>query len=145
MQSLFCNLQVEASLGNIGVGEREFLICPQFGNIIMTALGKASQDPKITQAKKPFDWMLDDQFQNVQILAIHYDWFGDMFDRMSKDGRETQWRTLCENDSPENCPLPDKMDDVYLPMQRLLLLRAVRPDRLIQATSLFVMSVLGKK
>ena len=68
-----------------------------------------------------------------------------MFDRMPKDGRETQWRNLCESDTPELQPLPDKMDEVYKPLQRLCVVRAVRSDRLIHAAVVFINSVLGKK
>lgn len=138
--------QIEDSLGRLGLGEREFLISPSFGSVTMTAAGKVQPpDSKFVSAKKPFDWMTDDQFNNLQILAIHYDWFQDMFDRMPKDGRETQWRTLCESDQPELQPLPDKMDEHYNALQRLLVIRAVRSDRLIQLTTLYVQSVLGKK
>lgn len=80
-----------------------------------------------------------------QVLATHFEWFQEMFDRMPKDGRETQWRNLCESDTPELQPLPDKMDDVYKPMQRLCVVRAVRSDRLIHAAVVFINSVLGKK
>ena len=68
-----------------------------------------------------------------------------MFDRMPKDGRETQWRNLCESELPEFVPLPDKMDDVYKGMQRLCIVRAVRRDRLLQASANFVNNILGKK
>ena len=68
-----------------------------------------------------------------------------MFDRMPKDGRETQWRTLCESDQPEVQPLPDKMDDQYTDLQRLLVIRAVRSDRIMQASTLFINATLGKK
>ena len=64
---------------------------------------------------------------------------------MPKDGRETQWRTLCESDSPETAVLPDKMDDHYTSLQRLLVIRAVRSDRLMHLATLFITTVLGKK
>jgi len=85
----------------VGRGEREFLVSPALGSITMTAINvNQPPDSKISTTKKPFDWMTDEQFSNLQILAIHYEWFQDMFDRMSKDGRETQWRVLCESDQP---------------------------------------------
>lgn len=143
---MYVYLQVEDSLSRIGPGEREFLISPNFGMVVMSALGHGNtQDSRFLQTKKPFDWMTEEQFHNLQILAIHYEWFQDMFDRMPKDGRETQWRTLCESDLPENAPLPDKMDDQYVPMQRLCVVRAVRSDRLMQASTNFINNVLGKK
>ncbi|XP_033113255.1 dynein heavy chain 5, axonemal-like isoform X2 [Anneissia japonica] len=146
IHSVLLSMEVEDSVGNIGPGEREFIVSPQLGAAVMSSIGKvAPPDHKVTQAKKPFDWMSDDQFQNLQLMAMHFDWFQEMFDRMSKDGRETQWRTLGEHETPENYPLPERMDDVYNPMQRFMILRAFRPDRIMQASTVFVSSVLGKK
>ena len=76
---------------------------------------------------------------------MYFNWFSDVFDRMSKDGRETQWRSLCETEAPETAQLPDKLDDNYTPTQRLCVIRAVRGDRIIQAALLYVSNVLGKK
>lgn len=64
---------------------------------------------------------------------------------MSKDGREMAWRNLCEGESGEAAPLPDKMDEVLTPLQRLCILRACRVDRIIHGSSLFIQAVLGKK
>ena len=64
---------------------------------------------------------------------------------MPRDGRETQWRTLCEHDHPEVQNLPDKMDEHFTALQRMLVIRAVRSDKLMQLSTLFVNSVLGKK
>ena len=58
------------------MGEREFLISPALGSVTMTAAGFTQPpDSKFVTAKKSFDWMTDDQFNNLQILAIHYEWF----------------------------------------------------------------------
>lgn len=64
---------------------------------------------------------------------------------MPKDGRETQWRTLCEHEQAELQALPDKMDDHFTGLQRMLVVRAVRSDRLMQMSHLYVNSVLGKR
>ncbi|OWF37572.1 Dynein heavy chain 5, axonemal [Mizuhopecten yessoensis] len=144
--ALLLAIEVEDSLKKIGRGEREFLISPNYSMVVMTTLGLGqSPDSKIVQAKKPFDWMTEEQFHNLQILAMYFEWFQEMFDRMPKDGRETQWRTLCESDLPENVALPDKMDDHYEQMQRLCVIRAVRSDRLMQASTNFITNVLGKR
>lgn len=78
-------------------------------------------------------------------MAISQTWFGEVFDRMARDGRETQWRSLCEAELPENVALPDKLDDSLNPMQRFCIVRAVRGDRIIQISLSFVAAVLGKK
>ena len=143
---LLLALEVEDSSGNVGVGEREFLISPSLGSITMTAIGHSlPSDSRFVTQKKPFDWMQDEAYSHLQMLATHFEWFQDMFERMPRDGRETQWRNLCEHDSPENQPMPDKMDDHFNPLQRMLVVRAVRSDRLMQLSTIFVSSVLGRK
>ena len=49
-----------------------------------------------------------------QLLAGHFEWFQDAFDKMTKDGRETQWRQITEHDKPELVALPDGLDDKYV-------------------------------
>lgn len=71
-------------------------------------------------------------------------WFNEMFDHVTRDGREADWRTLCESEQPELRPLPEGMDDLLTPLQRALIIRAVRGDRLLHLTSRFVESALGK-
>ena len=61
--------QVEDSLGNVGVGEREFLISPNYGSVVMSALGYTQPtDSKILQQKNTFAWMHEEQFHNLQVL-----------------------------------------------------------------------------
>ena len=58
------------------------MISPQFGALTMSAHHPSKgADRRVTEAKKPFDWMTDDQFHNLQLLAQNYDWFMDMFER----------------------------------------------------------------
>ncbi|XP_077973667.1 uncharacterized protein LOC120348568 isoform X2 [Styela clava] len=145
--SLMTALEVEDSLGNVNIGEREYLIAPSYGGALMSALGHHPSETR-SQAKKIFDWMSEEQFHNVQVLGMYYDWFYDSFDRMPKEGREMQWRVLCEADSPEQTNknrLPDNADTHYTPLQRLLVIRGIRSDRIVQASTEFVISVLGKK
>ena len=78
-------------------------------------------------------------------MATSQNWFSDAFDRMGRDGRESQWRSLYEAEIPETASLPEKLDEILNPIQRFCLLRAVRTDRIIQIALSFVSTVLGKK
>ena len=53
-------------------------------------------------------------FVLIQLLAGHFEWFQDAFEKMSKDGRETQWRQITEHDKPELVALPDGLDEKYV-------------------------------
>lgn len=50
-------------------------------------------------------------FYLVKILATYFDWFGDLFDRMYKDGKDLTWKTFCESEQPEN---PSKVNYNYI-------------------------------
>jgi dynein heavy chain len=138
--------EIESAAGRLRVGEREFIISPTYGAmLVQTLTGKPVVESRLWGSKKPFDWMSEDQYLNLTYLAITHPWFGDPFERMSRDGRETQWRALCESETPELMPMPDKLDDLLTPVQKLCITRAVRGDRVIQIALAFVANVLGKR
>ena len=62
-------MKVEDSNGRVGPGDREFLIHPSYGAAVKTALQPTavSEAASRTLAKKPFDWLLDEQYSNLQV------------------------------------------------------------------------------
>ncbi|XP_078503742.1 dynein axonemal heavy chain 5-like [Lissotriton helveticus] len=143
--ALLVTFEVEESLGHLKPGEKEFVIAPDLCVATLQKLGAKPSESR-QQAKNPFDWMAEEQFKNVQILAMYYSWFGDLFDRMYRDGKDLTWKTFCESEQPENPAKgrwPEGLDELT-PLQRLLVLRAVRADRILQSTSGFIAATLGK-
>jgi hypothetical protein len=66
------NIKIEAASSRLRLGEREFVISPSYGaNFIQTVTSKPYIDHKLWQIKKSFDWMLDEQFQNLQVCACN--------------------------------------------------------------------------
>ena len=66
-------MQLEDCRGKVGLGEREFLISATFGSATLTSIGRVlGPDNKVIQSRKCFDWMLDEQFANLQLTAIHF-------------------------------------------------------------------------
>eukprot|EP00116_Pleurobrachia_bachei_P005635 sb/3465897/ len=135
-------LEIEDSLGHVGPGEREYIVAP-VSETTAKALPKASGPPPTK--RKIFEWMSDEQWQNLQVLAHHCPWFTDVFDRMNKDAAEVRWRQLCECDNPESLPLPDVLDQRVTKVQHLMVLRAVRPSKFIQAALKFATDIINKK
>ena len=88
-----------------------------------------------------FDNRILTEYFSAQYLAISQSWFAEPFERMGRDGRETQWRTLCEQDIAENAVLPDKLDDSLSPIQRSCIIRAVRGDRILQIMLSFILDL----
>lgn len=138
---LFHDMQIEFNGGRIQAGEREFLISPTSALQTLPSVANASN----LLTKNCFDWMPDEVFSNLQTLAMKFDWFFDVFMNMNKDGKDVNWKTLYESESPENCNLPDKLNKSLSPLQRFCVLRALRSDRVIQLTTAFIMTVLGNK
>ena len=63
------NSKIEASSNKLKPGEREFIISPIYGaNLMQTITNKQMIDHKYWSTKKPFDWMLDEQFLNLQVI-----------------------------------------------------------------------------
>ncbi|XP_028415382.1 dynein heavy chain 8, axonemal-like isoform X2 [Dendronephthya gigantea] len=146
--ALLSAIEVEDSFGRVSPGDREFLIYPAYGSAVKTALSHGTvttSQTKIINAKKPFDWMTDEQYNGLQLLAQSFDWFQEPFEKMTKDGRETQWRQLVEHEIPELVALPDNLDEKFTPMQRFMIIRAIRPDRLVQTSRSFIIQGLGRR
>ncbi|XP_053567991.1 uncharacterized protein LOC128657631 [Bombina bombina] len=143
--ALLVSFEVEHSLGRMKPGEREFAISPDLSVSLMQRLGRNASVSR-QQLRNPLDWMTEEQFKNLQILATYFDWFGEIFDRMCKDIKDTTWKTFCESEQPENpsyVKWPEGLEDLS-PHQRFLVLRAVRIDRILPAASNYINAVLGK-
>ncbi|CAF4437154.1 unnamed protein product, partial [Adineta steineri] len=94
---------------NSPTGEREFIISPAWAAALLQKRGARTPNERFLTYKKPFDWMTDEAFQNLQYLAIYFDWFSEPFDRMVKEVQEVKWRPFCEGDT-ENCVLPPPLE-----------------------------------
>ena len=68
LYSIYTIFQIEASANRLKPGEREFIISPLYGAMLMQATtNKQMTEHKYWANKKPFDWMLDEQFLNLQV------------------------------------------------------------------------------
>ncbi|XP_069830783.1 uncharacterized protein [Dendropsophus ebraccatus] len=143
--ALLVTFEVEDSLGRIQPGEREFIFSPELCVTVLQRMNSKMSESR-QQAKNPFDWMSEEQFKNVQILATYFDWFGDLFDRMYRDSKDLTWKTFCESEQPEN-PAKVKWPEGFealSPIQKFMVLRAVRVDRILPSASNYISSALGK-
>ncbi|KAM4043310.1 dynein axonemal heavy chain 5-like isoform 1-T1 [Anomaloglossus baeobatrachus] len=143
--ALLLAFEVEDSLGRINPGERAFIISPGLCVTVLQGISSKVSESR-QQAKNPFDWMSEEQFKNVQTLATYFDWFGDLFDRMCKDIKDLTWKTFCESEQPEN---PTKVKwpegiEALSPLQKFMVLRAVRQDRILPSASNYISAALGK-
>lgn len=64
-------MEIEALSDRIHAGEKEFIVSPSYCAAMMqSTTGKQMVDHKYYVTKKPFDWMNDDQFANLQVLPF---------------------------------------------------------------------------
>ncbi len=61
--------QIESGAERVAVGEKEYIVSPAYGASTMQAISnKQTTEHKYwTAYKKPFDWMNDEQFVNLQV------------------------------------------------------------------------------
>ncbi len=96
--------------------------------------------------KKTYDWLLDEQFDNIQLLAFNCGWFTEPFEKLLRgEGREVGWRLLVENENPELTTLPENLDTQCSLLQKACVFRAFRPDRVLQSCVPIITQALGKK
>jgi dynein heavy chain len=91
--------------------------------------------------RKPFQWIPDPAWLNLVCLVEKMPFFRSIMDSMAKPSRESQWRVWYEQSMPESEPVPEHEN--LAPLFRLLLVRALREDRMIAATRDYFQSVLG--
>lgn len=58
---------------------------------------------------------------------------------MTKEGQEAKWRPLCESET-ENHSLPAPLEQLE-PIQKFCIIRAIRSDRILQASTVYVNNV----
>ena len=62
-------MEIEAISERINPGEKEFIVSPSYCAAMMqTTTGKQMVDHRHYVTKKPFDWMSEDQFANLQVI-----------------------------------------------------------------------------
>lgn len=105
------------------------------------------------EKSKPYGWMDPATWGNLKALAGHRFaknnniMFKDLPDRISRN--EQAWREWINEGEPENIPIPDLADKISAdPINHFLqlcMIRCVREDRTLLASTKFISEVLGAK
>ena len=93
--------------------------------------------------KKPFDWMQEKQWDNLNAMGQSVKKIQEAVDRMAREGRATQWRTFCEHESPDEQDFPDGLNTTLSPLEKLLILKCVKQDNLKNSITRFIDKSLG--
>ena len=52
----------------MGLGEREYLISPEFGHAVMTSCEHVVTSETRAKSTKQYEWMSDEQFANLKVI-----------------------------------------------------------------------------
>ena len=108
----------------------------------------------IDDRNKKFNWMDQKLWLNIVALSKHKfnndpsGFFKDIVDRISR--YEKDWKKFLDENSPENCPVPEYEDKINGEASignflHLCLIRSVREDRAVLASQKFIRKTLGEE
>ena len=94
---------------------------------------------------KPYNWIPMQSWMNVMALFQAFPVFKDLPDSLQHSGE--QWRSWYDSTAPETTKFPEISSafDKITPFLRMMIVRAMRPDRLVQAACNFVKDVLDER
>ena len=110
----------------------------QFGCFVK---GGAALDINV-QRKKPGNWINDTAWLNAIQLSMSDDLFKDLPEAILRGDK--QWKDWMDKDTPETERVPD-FEDRLDKFHRMLVIRAMRPDRTMVVTKQYIAEAMGKR
>ncbi|KAI9142914.1 dynein heavy chain and region D6 of dynein motor-domain-containing protein [Paraphysoderma sedebokerense] len=125
----------------IFLAQMTFLILMGQGDLEPQELDFLLRAPKVFNVTSPVDWLTNSAWQTIKALSNL-----EPFKVLATDieGSSKRWKKYCENEAPENEKLPQEWKS-KTPMQKLCILRALRPDRMSYAVRQFIGIKMGQK
>ncbi|TPX70381.1 hypothetical protein SpCBS45565_g01824 [Spizellomyces sp. 'palustris'] len=125
----------------IFLAQMTFQILISQGDMDLPELDFLLRGPRAVNVKSPFDWLSDSSWGMVKAVSNM-----EVFKSLSSDieGGSKQWKKYCELEVPENEKLPQEWKN-KTPLQKLCILRCLRPDRMTYAVRNFISQKMGAK
>jgi len=101
--------------------------------------GTSTQSPPAIS----ISWMSEKSWAEMFLLDKVGKDFEGIFAQLTEN--EEAWKELFDAVEPEKYPLPGKYNDTLSAFQKLLVIRCMRPDKLIPAIQIFVEKIFGHK
>lgn len=93
------------------------------------------------ESKKPYDWITDNSWKDMQKLdGLNDSWVG-FIDNLKKFPKE--WREWYDHETPELIDIPCEYSKKLSQYQILLLIKVIRQDRVINQTKKFIIDKMG--
>jgi len=138
--SLQMCVRIQAEQDNINAREWEFFIHGGVGGGVRSTSSSVKMSPHVTQWLKPEYWA-----RIVELCQTFNIVFGDALIHSINETQSDEWKVWFQNAKPETQTLPGTWGQTLSDLQRLLLLRSIRLDRVESAIRLFVAENLGSK
>ncbi|XP_031352178.1 dynein heavy chain 7, axonemal-like isoform X1 [Photinus pyralis] len=126
--SLILSINLLKSINAVDIGEWMFLLTG----------GVGLDNPN----KNPSNWLVTKSWDELCRLD-NYPTFSGIKDHFSK--HITDWREMFDHPEPHMFPLPNPWDTKLSQFQALLVLRCIRPDKIVPAIQKFVEAQLGRR
>ncbi|KAJ3023806.1 hypothetical protein HKX48_000940 [Thoreauomyces humboldtii] len=125
----------------IFLAQMTFQILISQGDMDLPELDFLLRGPRVVNVKSPFDWLADSAWGMVKALSNM-----EVFRSLSSDieGGSKQWKKYCELEVPESEKLPQEWKNKSA-LEKLCILRCLRPDRMTYAVSNFIATKMGPK
>ncbi|CAF1004056.1 unnamed protein product, partial [Didymodactylos carnosus] len=125
----------------IFTSQMAFLILLVQKEIDMKELDFLLRFPIVPNVTSPVDFLNDFSWGGIKALSQMSE-----FTNLDRDieGSAKRWKKFVEMEAPEKEKLPQEWKN-KTPLQKLCMMRALRPDRMLYALSLFVEEKLGKQ
>uniref|UniRef100_A0A803V8V9 Dynein axonemal heavy chain 12 n=1 Tax=Ficedula albicollis TaxID=59894 RepID=A0A803V8V9_FICAL len=89
-------------------------------------------------------WLSDKSWDELCRASIHST-CGFFFSRSHVSENIGEWQKMYDSKEPHNFPLPEEWNDTLTELQKMIVLRCLRPDKIGPAITIFVTEKLGKK
>jgi hypothetical protein len=127
----------------IFTAQMAFQILAMKKEIVPAELDFLLRGPSLPNNVSPVDFLSNALWGSVKALSVMP---GDAFQGLDRDieGSAKRWKKFCESEVPEKEKFPGEWKN-KTSMQRLCMLRCLRPDRMLYAIRLFVAEQLGER
>eukprot|EP00762_Andalucia_godoyi_P000034 ANDGO_02412.mRNA.1 Dynein-1-alpha heavy chain len=130
MFSFQMTLRIMEGEGDLNLSELDFFLK---GNLSLT---KSSR-------KKPFSWLTDQGWEDMNRIVTLSDAFSSILDDVS--GHEAEWKNWYDLEAPESVTFPMGYSETLNSFQKLCLLRCFRVDRIYVGVQLFIESRMSDR
>jgi dynein heavy chain len=103
---------------------------------------KGNTSLEMVEAKKPYVWMTDNGWKDIQKLNGLEDVWKGLTQNLL--GAPEEWKAFFDHESPEMIDIPCGYSTTLSKFQQLLLMRVIRPDRCVNAIKNFIISYMNE-